>query len=80
MVMRKTLAVSLFLGFVLMGYLNVSGTGNLIVHDISSASAGATGSNVDGIVSFAFGSFVVYFVIVSVIYLIMRSIFKSFGG
>ncbi len=78
--MKKTLLISLFLGLIAMGYLNVSGTGNLVADRMNIAAIETPlGEPGQEIVSFALGNFMVYIVVVFVIYMIMRSIFKSFG-
>lgn len=80
MVMKKTLMLSLFLGFMAMGYINVSGTGDIIAMSMSHASIETSfGEPGQGIVSFAIGNFMVYIIVVLVMYLILRSMFKSFG-
>jgi hypothetical protein len=80
MVMRKTLAVSLILGIFITGYVNLSGAGETIARGMNQAaletSFGATGR---AIASFALSSFIVYIIVVIAVYLIMRSITKSFS-
>lgn len=80
MVMKKTLLISLLLGLVAMGYVNISGTGDIAAMSMNSAATETSfGDSGQGIVSFAIGNFMVYIIVVLVIYLILRSVFKSFG-
>ncbi|UCD07071.1 MAG: hypothetical protein JSW41_04535 [Candidatus Aenigmatarchaeota archaeon] len=80
MVMRKTLIISLILGLFATGYINLSGVGEPLAMSMNQAaletSFGATGQ---AIASFALSSFIVYIIVVAAIYLILRSIFKSFS-
>ena len=80
MVMKKTLVLSIFLAAILTGYINISGAGEPLQLSMNQAALetnfGATGH---AIASFALSSFVIYIIIVGAIYLIMRSIVKSFG-
>ncbi len=80
MVMKKTLLLSLVLGLIAMGYLNVSGTGVIVAMSMNQAAIETNfGESGQGIVSFALGNFMVYIVVVIVIYMIMRSVSRSFG-
>ena len=80
MVMRKTLIFSLVLGLIATGYVDFSGLGEPLAVSMNSAaletSFGATGQ---AIATFALSSFMIYLIVVGAIYLIMRSIFKSFS-
>jgi hypothetical protein len=80
MVMKKTFVLSLILGLFATGYVNMFGAGDSIATSMNQAALetnfGVTGQ---AVASFALSSFMVYIIVVGAIYLIMRSIFKSFS-
>jgi hypothetical protein len=80
MVMKKTLMLSIILGLVLTGYINMSGAGEPLALSMNHAALETSfGSTGHAIASFALSSFIIYIIIVGVIYFIMRSILKSFS-
>lgn len=80
MVMKKTLVFSIILAALLTGYVDITGVGEPLQMSMNQAALetnfGATGQ---AIASFALSSFIIYMIIVGALYLIMRSIFKSFS-
>lgn len=80
MVMKKTLVLSFILGLFATGYINFSGAGESFALSMNQAAFETTfGATGQAIASYALSSFIIYLIVVGAIYLILRSVFKSFS-